>query len=232
MEVCPKRKKSGCAICSSKAHKPFGYPQRRYGPPRLLQQPPTSTTTARVTIEDDNDTDNITICTLATKYSHPQSALPRSLLYRLTIQGGTIDVFVDPGSELSLISEKIVQERGINCAPLLCPVYIVFADKSRVKAYTQVTNLKITRGDWSDEVTCIVVPSLTEPIFLGRDWLKRWNPTINWISREIQLPGSSEAWLPLDKDRNTQGNSDNYDKEDIMTPSASRKCLRVACRNE
>ena len=232
MEKCPKKKKSGCPICGSKAHKPYTCPQQYRGSPQLPGQPPSSSTTARVTTANINDDQNIMICTLATKYTHPHSNQPRSLLYKLTIQGGTINVFVDPGSELSLISERVIRERGINCTPLLCPVYIVFADKSRVKAHAQVTNLKIKRRNWSDEVTCVVIPSLTEPIYLGRDWLKRWNPIIDWISGEIQLPGSLEAWTPLEKDRNSYDKSDNCDFENMLTLSASRKCLRVAKRNE
>ena len=58
------------------------------------------------------------ICTLATKYTHPQSSQPRSLIYRLSIKGGVIDVFVDPGSELSFISEKVVNDRMILTTPL------------------------------------------------------------------------------------------------------------------
>ena len=173
VEACPKRKKSGCLICGSKAHKPFGCPQRRFGPPRLPRQPPSSSTTSRVMIEDRAWKERITICTLATKYTHPQSSSPRSLLYRLNIQGGAIDVFVDPGSELSLISEKVVKDRAISTTPLARPVYIIFADKSRVRASAQAHDLRISRGNWSDEVTCVVVPSLMEPIYLGRDWLKK-----------------------------------------------------------
>ena len=50
-------------------------------------------------------------------------------------------MFVDPGSELSLISERIVSDRLITTTPLQRPVYIVFADKSRIRAHAQVINL-------------------------------------------------------------------------------------------
>ena len=185
MDVCPKKKKSGCPICGSKAHKPYSCPQRRFGPPRPQRQPPTTSTTSRVTTQDHVCREEVAFCTLSSKYTHPFSSSPRSLLYRLTIKGGAIDVFVDPGSELSLISEKVVSDRGITTTPLKRPVYIIFADKSRIRANAQAHNLRISRGDWSDEVSCVVVPSLTEPIYLGRDWLKKWNPLIDWISGEI-----------------------------------------------
>ena len=232
MEGCPKKKKSGCPICGSRAHKPFLCPQRRAGPPNPNRRPPTSSTTARVILEEDSSEDNSVICTLATKYTHPQSSQPRSLIYRLSIKGGIIDVFVDPGSELSLISEKVVNDRMILTTPLLHPVYIIFADKSRVRAHAQVIDLQISKGEWSDKVTCVVVPSLTEPIYLGRDWLRKWNPTIDWISGEIQLSGSLEPWIPMDKDFRKEKKAIHDSIDEILTPSASRKCLRVARRNE
>ena len=183
-----REKKSGCPICGSRAHKPFLCPQRRAGPPNPNRRPPTSSTTARVILEEDSSEDNSMICTLVTKYTHPQSSQPRSLIYRLSIKGGVIDVFVDLGSELSFISEKVVNDRMILTTPLLHPVYIIFADKSRVRAHAQVIDLQISKREWSDKVTCVVVVlSLTEPIYLGRDWFRKWNPTIDWISGEIQL---------------------------------------------
>ena len=141
-------------------------------------------------------------------------------------------MFVDPGSELSLISEKVVSDRGISTTPLRRPVYIIFADKSRVRANAQVCDLRLIRGDWSDEVTCVVVPSLTEPIYLGRDWLQRWNPMIDWVSGEIQLPGCPQPWTPLNEEKHQRDRTHNCNSQDIMTPSASRKCLRVAKRNK
>ena len=99
--------------------------------------------------------------------------MPRSLRYTLKTTGGNIDALLDSGAELSLISADTVQRRALQTEPLENPVEIVCADKSRVRATTCVPSLPISRNTWSDSLKCVVVPNLSSPLFLGRDWLAR-----------------------------------------------------------
>ena len=105
--------------------------------------------------------------------------MPRTLRYRLQTVGGSIDALIDSGAELSSISAAAVQVRGIRIEPLEEPLCIVLADQSRIQAIHCVPALPLSRGPWSDEMTCVVALSLSEPLFLGRDWLCRWNPVID-----------------------------------------------------
>ena len=105
--------------------------------------------------------------------------MPRTLRYRLQTVGGSIDALIDLGAELSLISAAAVQVRGIQIEPLEEPLYIVLADQSQVQATYCVPALPLSRSSWSDEMICVVAPSLSEQLFLGRDWLCRWNPVID-----------------------------------------------------
>ena len=121
---------------------------------------------------------------------HPSSSMPRSLVYRLMTKGGSIDVLIDSGAERSLISTEVVKRKGLKVEPLENPVYVVFADKSEVLASEYVPSLVLSKGSWSDQlVNTIVVPNLSMPLFLGRDWLHKWNPVINWVSGELLLAG-------------------------------------------
>ena len=86
---------------------------------------------------------------------------------------------MDSGAELSLISAAAVERRGIKTEPLEKPLYIILADQSRVLATHCVPSLPLSRGSWEDSLCCVVAPSLSEPLFLGRDWLQRWNPVID-----------------------------------------------------
>ena len=105
--------------------------------------------------------------------------MPRSLIYRMETVGGMIDALLDSGADISLISDAAVQKRGIRTQPLENPLYVVLADRTRVLATSCVPSLPLARDGWTDEVRCVVVPSLTQPLFLGRDWLQQWNPVIN-----------------------------------------------------
>ena len=53
------------------------------------KRPPTSLITTRVILKKDSSEDNSMIYTLATKYTYPQLSQPRSLIYRLSIKGGS-----------------------------------------------------------------------------------------------------------------------------------------------
>ena len=95
--------------------------------------------------------------------------MPRSLVYRFETTGGVIDALLDSGAEVSLISETAVRRRGIPVESLENPVDVVLANQSRQRATECVSALPLSRGLWKDQVRCVVVPSLTEPLFLGRD---------------------------------------------------------------
>ena len=104
---------------------------------------------------------------------HPSSAMPRALRYVLITTGGNIDVLLDSGADLSLISADAVRKRGIQIEPLKEPLQILCADQSKVLATHCIPSLPLTRGPWRDLVRCIIVPNLTVPLILGRDWLQR-----------------------------------------------------------
>ena len=157
--------------------------------------------------------------------------MPRSLRYTLKTTGGNIDALLDSGAELSLISADTVQRRALQTEPLENPVEIVCADKSRVRANTCVPSLPISRNTWSDSLRCVVVPNLSSPLFLGRDWLARWNPIIDWVTGELTLAQEGEPWLPKgDRTKPEPSLLASECRVEEMTPSAFRKWWRVAHR--
>ena len=80
-------------------------------------------------------------------------------------------------------------------------------------------------------MTCVVAPSLSEPLFLGRDLLCQWNLVIDWITESLLLSGAGTPWIP-------RGDGEEEDPHweasvlglEEMTPSAFRKWLRVSLR--
>ena len=115
--------------------------------------------------------------------------------------------------------------------PLEEPLCIVLADQSRVQATHCVPALPLSRGPWSDVMSCVVAPRLSEPLFLGRDWLCRWNPVIDWVTGSLLLSGAGTPWIPRgdDEEEDPHREATALGLEE-MTPSAFRKWLRVSSR--
>ena len=138
---------------------------------------------------------------------------------------------IDSGAELSLVNQDVVERRGLPAEPLESPFHIVLADRSRVLASHYVPSLPLSRGSWSDSLCCVIVPSLSEPLFLGRDWLFRWNPVIDWVTGDLSILGTSEQWSPKGDELVAPESppvSSMFGEE--MTPSAFRKWRRVMSR--
>ena len=167
---------------------------------------------------------------LAGNMHHPSSSMPRSLIYRMETEGGMIDALLDSGADVSLISQEAVRRRGIQVEPLENPLHVVLADRTKVLATSCVPVLPLARDEWTDQVRCIVVPSLTQPLFLGRDWLQRWNPVIDWVTGELSVSGSARPWRPKgDVTAHTQPDGQTGEETEV-TPSAYRKLARQAAR--
>ena len=162
---------------------------------------------------------------------HPSSVMPRALRYVLTTTGGSIDVLLDSGADLSLIGADTVRKRGIQMEPLEEPLHILCADRSRVYATHCIPSLPLTRGPWRDLIRCIIVPNLTVPLILGRDWLQRWNPLIDWVEGTLVLAGPGGPWYPKE-DISPSGSPPQTASLEAaeMTPSAFRKWHRVTGR--
>ena len=157
--------------------------------------------------------------------------MTRSLVYTLVTTGGNIDALLDSGADLSLINADVVRKRGIPTDPLETPLFIICADKSKVPATRCVSSLPLSRGSWRDMLRCVVVPNLSSPLMLGRDWLHRWNPLVDWVTGALTLSGSGAPWLP-------KGDHEDLlpcrialkEEPQEMTPSAFRKWWRVTQR--
>ena len=72
--------------------------------------------------------------------------MPRVLRYALTTTGGNIDVLLDSGADLSLISADVVKKRGIQAELLDEPLQILCADRSKVLATHCISSLPLVRG--------------------------------------------------------------------------------------
>ena len=171
--LCPKRYSTGCAWCGSKAHSLVTYsqcPDLRKDKPNTTNKTTQGKNTAKTQRwrREGDDQSPVTYVSKGILF-YPSSSMTQTLVYRIETIGGTIDAMIDSGVELSLISEDTVKRRGILAKPLESPLYIILADQSRLLASHCVPSLLLSQGSWSDSLHCVVVPSLSGSLFLGRD---------------------------------------------------------------
>ena len=64
---------------------------------------------------------------------------------------------------------------------------IVLADNSKVHAAKKVTLALQLGANAPCALDFFVVPRLNHPMILGMSWLRRFNPLIDWHTREVTL---------------------------------------------
>ena len=71
------------------------------------------------------------------------------------------------------------------------PLQIRLADNSSVHSYT-IAEVPVTIGDRNRRyIKFRVMPKLTHNCILGMEWLREANPTINWRTKTVELPGAA-----------------------------------------
>ena len=76
------------------------------------------------------------------------------------------------------------------------------------------------RGGWRDEVDLIVAPRLSHAIFLGKDWLRKWNPLLDWVTGELTIGEGRETWK-------CKGDGEGEQEEDwVVSAVSARRSVR------
>jgi len=96
---------------------------------------------------------------------------------------------VNLGSSISCISRKFVKENLINTHQLLFPITCYNANSStnRNRSVTEVIEINMTIGDHQELIQLSVTNLGNHDLFLGYDWLQKYNPSIDWRDSLISL---------------------------------------------
>jgi len=96
---------------------------------------------------------------------------------------------VNLGSSISCISRKFVKENLINTHQLLFPITCYNANSStnRNRSVTEVIEINMTIGDHQELIQLSVTNLDNHDLFLGYDWLQKYNPSIDWRDSLISL---------------------------------------------
>lgn len=99
-----------------------------------------------------------------------------------------VDVLIDTGSEVSIISQEMFQvlRKTVNY-PVLPVTGVSIKGITGIKGQTvkQETRLPITLGNFTFFQTLLVIPKINVPLLLGLDWLLKFEVTINFKNKSI-----------------------------------------------
>ena len=87
---------------------------------------------------------------------------------------------MDSGASHSFVSANIIRELGLKTR-FEDALKVALADNS-VVCSREVVDLPVRfTCNAMQAIACRIMPSLHAPIILGMDWLRKWNPHVDWL---------------------------------------------------
>ena len=105
------------------------------------------------------------------------------LYYPLQIRQKRIRALLDSGASVNCIDEALVRYVGGWLSRKL-PGTLLYPDR-RKAIVRGTTELEVRGPGYREKLTFWVMQGLGVSVLLGAPWLRTWNPTINWKTREL-----------------------------------------------
>ena len=133
----------------------------------------------------------------------------RLLKYTISVRREKVIVLIDPGAQISLVDQSLVQRLRLERRALpQTGSKVKFAAGKTQDVTEWVPRLVYQVGGWKDKQPAVVVADLVTPMVFGMDWVVRHNPAIDWISGELRIGGCNHVWT--------------------LAPQAQTACSRIA----
>ncbi len=138
---------------------------------------------------------------------------------------------VDSGCTSSAISGAFIEKHNIPTHATVAPIMVYNVDRSKNSSgqITAFAEVCIKIGDHAKCIDLAVTNLKDRNIFLGHDWLARYNPLINWQTRKITFVWCQCRHTPI-----PLPDADPYDKwdeeleeEDIILTISFEEAIRV-----
>ena len=124
--------------------------------------------------------------------------LPVTLEELNSLKGCTVTGLLDSGATGGFISERLVEERGMEKEPLPLPVPVYNADgtPNRGGVITHVVRLRLKVYDHSEVFALAVTDTGKSDVIIGYNWLRKHNPEIDWEKGELKFTGCPAVLYP------------------------------------
>ena len=106
-----------------------------------------------------------------------------------TNQKMKVDALLDSGATGSFVDDGLVKEQGWNTKELERPRMVANVDGTLNVAGSvrRTIDLMVNVGEHQERMTFAVTNLGNNRIILGHDWLKRHNPSVNWVTNEVSM---------------------------------------------
>ena len=105
----------------------------------------------------------------------------------------SFSILIDSGANPSFLNLDRVRKLFPD-HPLKDPVQVQLADKRTITGYTtSPLSFTVQGTSFSDSHSFTAVPSLAYDMILGKDWLNRHNPQIDWPTNTVTI--KSHSWI-------------------------------------
>ena len=128
--------------------------------------------------------------------SGPDGEFPRMndpehdlLVFHAVSNGCTAKCLIDCGATHNFVSEEWIRKSGVASSSEGKEVCVTLADgHSMVRRELRTASLCMTLGDISFEIVCTVMSLGKYDIVLGKPWLWKYNPAIDFQSNSVRIP--------------------------------------------
>jgi hypothetical protein len=159
-------------------------------PLEFLEDPPTSSVQASSSIIQEISLSSSRFLMVQEASKIKTSSVPNSKLIKLPCQVHSVvcSALVDCGATANFVSQDLVNQLTLKTFRLEEPVPVVLADQGNTKLQSRqvVKNLKFKIQDFQDSSDFLVVPTQYD-IVLGKPWLDRHNPHVDWPSNSLHF---------------------------------------------
>eukprot|EP00798_Chlamydomonas_sp_ICE-L_P004217 gene4217-14331_t len=140
------------------------------------------------------------LVSLASQHQDPDQP-EKLLLFQGSISGIKCTILVDGGATNNFISERFRKQAKLATVEITSPMSVAMGDGTTHAVTRKIPGAHIQIDDFKDTIPlCEISLTSTFDIVLGKPWLRKHNPTINWREDVISLT-SHGRWYELDGHR-------------------------------
>ena len=108
------------------------------------------------------------------------------LVFEVVISGQRFKALIDSGASGSFLSTRVANQLKLKKVVKGVPDVVRLADGSTLES-THVLRMQFDLGEFSDSETFHILDLPDHDVVLGRPWLRRINPDINWKTDTMQI---------------------------------------------
>src|SRR3954464_2081650 len=108
------------------------------------------------------------------------------LTYKGEINGHPIRILVDGGSMGDFISSQLVEQLALE-TQTVAAFSILFPNGETSPCNKEIINAYLRIQEHREEIHPKVVPLPHHDLILGKPWLEKWNPLIDWRTNQIRV---------------------------------------------